>query len=76
MYCKKDFEKVDRNDIREYRSYLKNNTISSRNSYNYQSEKNNRTMSNVTIEFYFTLLKRFFIWFHNKDDGTTALSGV
>lgn len=72
-FLNKEVQDITKQDIRNYRLHLKNKTISSRNSYNYQSEKNNRTMSNVTIEFYFTVIKRFFIWFYNKDEGTTIL---
>lgn len=76
MYCKKDFDKVTREDVRKYRLHLKNQTITYRNSYKFKSEKNDRTMSNVTIEFYFTLIKRFFIWYYNKDQDTTILPDV
>jgi len=72
-FLNKEVPDITKQDIRNYRLHLKNETISSRNSYNYQSEKNNRTMSNVTIEFYFTVIKRFFIWYYNKDEGTTIL---
>ena len=32
-----------------------------------------RYLSNTTIEFYFNLIKTFFIWFYNKDDNTNLL---
>jgi integrase len=71
IYLKKDFEDITKEDIKEYRRYLKNTPITIRNGAGNQDD--DRCLQNVTIEFYFTLIKTFFVWFYNKDDNTNLL---
>lgn len=72
IHIQKEFEDITKEDLKEYRRYLKNTPINSRN--NRVDEQNeDMCMKNVTIEYYFTLIKTFFIWYYNKDDNKNIL---